>query len=388
MNIFNKSNTYNTGDLKILSSYMLIGKINTLSKNISMQLSSVPINSEQPIHNHEPEQCYYIINGKGLMIIENEESIMKAGDAVYIPSNKQHGIKNIGTKDLEYLTVNSPIFDVDYENKLWPAEPKSNKVPVQKTIHKKHREQYEVLFYHLDRKGFASIKSINNFIQATVTKHGRVLSANIEDLSEKNLTWVFSRFHIKMKTYPKCFDHVIIDTWRSGSKSCFAFREFDIYDEKENFIGVATASAALIDTKTRKPVEMPEFIKDQFAPDLGRAIQDNFEKLPVLEKPEHEKVFQVRINDIDLNNHVNNTSYMDWIIESLPKEILMDYIILEIEINYLAEVFYGESIISQSSLSKSNDEKTFIHKLIRKEDGRTITLARTVWKKSNCKVPI
>lgn len=189
-----------------------------------------------------------------------------------------------------------------------------------------------------------------------------------------------------MKTYPQCFDLVIIDTWRSGSKSCFAFREFDIFDEKENIIGAATASAALIDTRTRKPIEVPEFIRDQFAPDLGRAIQDNFEKLPVLEKPENEKVFQVRINDIDLNNHVNNTSYMDWIVESLPKEILMDYIILEIEINYLAEVFYGESIISQSSLSKSNDEKTFIHKLIRKEDGRTITLARTVWKKSNCKV--
>ncbi len=25
-----------------------------------MQISEVPVGSEQPIHNHEPEQCYYI----------------------------------------------------------------------------------------------------------------------------------------------------------------------------------------------------------------------------------------------------------------------------------------------------------------------------------------
>ena len=106
----------------MLSSYMLIGRRNT--KNISIQISDIPLNSQQPPHKHEPEQCYYIIKGKGLMKIEDEEKIVGPGDAIYIPSNREHGIKNIGNEVLEYLTANTPAFDPDYERKLWPNRPK------------------------------------------------------------------------------------------------------------------------------------------------------------------------------------------------------------------------------------------------------------------------
>ncbi len=123
MEIFNKSNSKNTGELPILTSWMLIGSQNSQAQNISLQISEIPAGSEQPIHNHDPEQCYYIIKGRGLMIIEAEAKGVKAGDAIHIPSNKKHGIRNIGKGSLEYLTVNSPVFGRQYENTLWPAEP-------------------------------------------------------------------------------------------------------------------------------------------------------------------------------------------------------------------------------------------------------------------------
>jgi mannose-6-phosphate isomerase-like protein (cupin superfamily) len=124
MIIFNRENSYNTGDLKILSSWMLISPSNTASQNLSLQISEIPIGSEQPIHNHEPEQCYYIIKGKGLMVIENESKEVKAGDAIFIPSDFKHGIKNLGNEVLEYITANAPLFTKEYEAALWPSAPK------------------------------------------------------------------------------------------------------------------------------------------------------------------------------------------------------------------------------------------------------------------------
>lgn len=125
MKIFNRSNSFNTGDLEILRSYMLIGGRNTENTGISLQISEIPVDSEQPVHSHAPEQCYYIIRGKGLMIIEDEQKPVGAGDAIHIPSNRKHGIRNIGGETLEYLTANSPAFDENYENRLWPAGPLS-----------------------------------------------------------------------------------------------------------------------------------------------------------------------------------------------------------------------------------------------------------------------
>jgi quercetin dioxygenase-like cupin family protein len=91
--------------------------------NLSIQISTIPKGSGQPIHAHDPEQCYYIIKGTGLMIIEDETREVTSGDAIYIPSNKKHGIKNIGDMALEYLTANSPAFTKDYEDSLWLSEP-------------------------------------------------------------------------------------------------------------------------------------------------------------------------------------------------------------------------------------------------------------------------
>lgn len=123
MKVFNRHNSNNTGNIKILKSWMLIGPHNAGSQNLSLQISEVPVGSEQPVHNHEPEQCYYIIKGKGLMLIEDESQEVKSGDAIFIPSNFKHGIKNLGNEILEYITANTPAFSKEYEDHLWPVAP-------------------------------------------------------------------------------------------------------------------------------------------------------------------------------------------------------------------------------------------------------------------------
>jgi mannose-6-phosphate isomerase-like protein (cupin superfamily) len=123
MEIFNRSSSRNTGALEILTSHMLISPYGSQARNLSIQISAVPVGSAQPVHAHEPEQCYYIIQGKGLMTIEDESREVNAGDAVHIPPNRRHGIKNIGDTALEYLTANSPAFTKEYEDSLWPSGP-------------------------------------------------------------------------------------------------------------------------------------------------------------------------------------------------------------------------------------------------------------------------
>ncbi len=120
MEIFNKNNTRNTGQLTILTSYMLISPQNSSCRNLSIQVSEVPVDSEQPVHAHEPEQCYYVIRGKGLMIVEEESREVTTGDAIYIPPGKKHGIRNTGNEVLKYLSANTPCFTKEYEDRFWP----------------------------------------------------------------------------------------------------------------------------------------------------------------------------------------------------------------------------------------------------------------------------
>jgi len=123
MEVFNRRNSRHTGKLPVLTSWMLISPGNSTARNISIQVSEIPVGSEQPVHAHDPEQCYYIIRGSGLMMIGDDKREVAAGDAIYIHGNSRHGIINTGDDELEYLTANSPAFDRDHEDRLWPEKP-------------------------------------------------------------------------------------------------------------------------------------------------------------------------------------------------------------------------------------------------------------------------
>ncbi len=103
------------------STNLLIGELNSGSKEISVQITVVDQNKMQYLHSHVQAQCYYIISGFGLMIIDDQKEEVKEGDAVFIPSNSLHGIKNVGDTKLIYLTANQA-FGTDRENELWSEE--------------------------------------------------------------------------------------------------------------------------------------------------------------------------------------------------------------------------------------------------------------------------
>ncbi len=120
MLITNKKNT-RVGTYDGFSTNLLIGEMNSGSKEISIQITDVEPDEMQFLHSHKQEQCYYIISGTGLMNIDNHTREVKEGDAVFIPSNATHGIKNIGSHKLIYLTANQA-FGKQREEEIWTEE--------------------------------------------------------------------------------------------------------------------------------------------------------------------------------------------------------------------------------------------------------------------------
>ena len=40
-----------------------------------------------------------------------------------------------------------------------------------------------------------------------------------------------------------------------------------------------------------------------------------------ISEPQFEKEFQVRRSDIDTNDHINNTKYVEWVLEAIPQDV-------------------------------------------------------------------
>jgi oxalate decarboxylase/phosphoglucose isomerase-like protein (cupin superfamily) len=63
-------------------------------------------------HSHsDHEEIYYIIKGKGSIVIENENARFRDGDIIYIPPKSTHSITNDGEEMVEFLAFGSIVKD-------------------------------------------------------------------------------------------------------------------------------------------------------------------------------------------------------------------------------------------------------------------------------------
>lgn len=56
-------------------------------------------------HRHEPAELYHILAGQGVLTLEGDEWLVKAGDTVFIPGDAEHGIRNESDVMLRFFYV-------------------------------------------------------------------------------------------------------------------------------------------------------------------------------------------------------------------------------------------------------------------------------------------
>lgn len=56
-------------------------------------------------HRHTQAEIYYIIEGEGEVTIDGVVSLVEKGSSVFIPSDAEHGVVNVGTGPLRWFYV-------------------------------------------------------------------------------------------------------------------------------------------------------------------------------------------------------------------------------------------------------------------------------------------
>jgi mannose-6-phosphate isomerase-like protein (cupin superfamily) len=74
-----------------------------------------PGESSHPHRLIKSAEVYFILEGKGLMHIGDEEAVLEPGQAVYIPPMEIQFIKNISDVVLKFLCVVSPPWSKNYD---------------------------------------------------------------------------------------------------------------------------------------------------------------------------------------------------------------------------------------------------------------------------------
>ncbi len=85
------------------------------------------------------------------------------------------------------------------------------------------------------------------------------------------------------------------------------------------------------------------------SPDNEKAFY-HFPDIDPVERVDFELPFKVRMHDLDLNGHVNNAIFVEWAVETVPKEILASCTPMVIDVLFQKEALYGDTIRSQTQI--------------------------------------
>lgn len=209
-------------------------------------------------------------------------------------------------------------------------------------------EVFTVRSFEASASGTLSIQNLCNYFQEAAGNHAHALGVSVEQLRARHLTWMLSRLHVKVDRYPAWRDTVFIDTWPSGHNGLFATREFRMYTDAGDQVARGTSAWLVIDLKRRRAARIPDFIDQIPVPRIPRAIADPFLKIQPLEYASIQRHYEVRYSDLDLNNHANNVSFINWAIESIPAAIQKSHDLRALEVSFKAEVNQGATIIAKA----------------------------------------
>jgi len=202
------------------------------------------------------------------------------------------------------------------------------------------RLNYEVGSFQIHPDGRISLTSLADLFQEIAWKHAD--SADFgRNLYAVNQVWILSRLEIKVEKFPKWGDKIQLFTGGRGTQKFFAFREFLVWDENNQVLARGMSSWLLLNSETKRILK-PESVLSPALFDPNKQPEWQPLKLAISGEGIASEKVKVRLSDLDLNNHVNNTSYIRWL-----ENLLFDQGIRPdaIAINYLAECMEGETVL-------------------------------------------
>lgn len=218
-------------------------------------------------------------------------------------------------------------------------------------------------FSNIGQAGDLKIVSIMNMLQDIAVEYALKLKISSRDLAPKNLFWIISRYQIEIKNTPELNEELSISIWRSAHKNLYDLRWFKIKTKNNKEIVNALGSWVIINKTTGTPRHLDEFMTEEMLCENKLDVEEFFYNLKMVECTDHEHTFKIRMHDLDLNRHVNNTTYIAWAVETLPETILNSFTIKKINVTFLKESFYPGQIISKTQITQNFNNLVTYHSI-------------------------
>ena len=164
-----------------------------------------------------------------------------------------------------------------------------------------------------------------------------------DKIFDQGMRWVISRIATKVNRIPAYDEEIEIVTYPEPPKWFFLPRFTSVLDMNGNVLLECETIWAIIDSNTRKPVLPKQINLDiEYGDEFPQTLGVDSKIIPL----ETDKTLDRKIlfTDCDINQHMNNTVYVEWATDLLGGDYLKSKKLVDWRMAYHTEAKEGETL--------------------------------------------
>lgn len=208
---------------------------------------------------------------------------------------------------------------------------------------------FTVRSYECDERSEVTIAVICNYFQEAAGIQADELDFDVKHLNDNGLTWVLHRQQVAATRFPERWEKIKVDTWPSSGDGLRAFRDYEISGSSGETIAKGLSQWMMIDLEKRRPVRIPDELMKYRTAKNEHVLEINTGKLQPAPLDNARHIVTSNSNHLDMNNHVNNVHYVDWLSGNYGTHTNKGKC-YKIDIEFRRECGIGESILLADSV--------------------------------------
>lgn len=247
-----------------------------------------------------------------------------------------------------------------------------------KNVESFYEESKLVNTYDVDINNRLKLNSLFNYLQDVASTHAEHLKLGFNDLIVNDLGWVLSWARVEIVTFPHFGETIKLRTWPKCKYKLFSMRDFYVYNEKGDIIFRVSTAWLLINVKTKKISDTQNLPQQIYYQPGNSAVGEFPEK--IISGTDKETLFTkiIRYTDLDINQHVNNTKYIELALDCFSPEYHKNNNLKSLTVSFASECFFGDEIEVRLSPQKNLLKKNIIEE-VNIKSGKTVFLAAAEW---------
>jgi len=236
------------------------------------------------------------------------------------------------------------------------------------------KESFKITSYQVDFQEQIKPTNLMQLFQEAAGNHAQHLGAGYGTLLEEKLFWALSRIRVEILQMPKWGDEIHIETWPCSLVGPFFRRDFIFFNQQNEPICKGVSGWLLLNSASMRPqradrlgIELP-FNEGKFALDTFPERLNGHADIAVFSK-------KILYNEIDVNNHVNNTRYLDWVMDCFDGNFHREHLLKSFTLEFLGEMHWGDEV----ELLSGKEGSSFHIQAVNSQTGKVAFKADIDW---------